>query len=377
MSKENMLTPGKVLKHYRERKGLALVEVSEATKIPIEQLKVIETDDYGDKESQVFYRGFVRNYSDFLDLDTDKILAIYRRTTALQENEEKVKESSHEQKKTEKQKSIEKVNSSTVNKVDRRSIKDEIPESDNKFAVIFADLKKKVKKIKLTPALVATIAVTLLILGVITYLIVQVYKFQQAPELIVSQPEAELTTNDDSVKVKGKVELPAVVEINGDVITVEQDGSFTVDINLVEGINTITAKAYKGNNEDNSTVITRNIVYNKPELEDASEDTINDTSDLETEESNEPEKPVEHTVYLETTEDVWTKLVVDGVQKIAWNLPEGKTNEYVWTESMELSTGKPKSTKVFIDGEEVEFVISSQGTGKVDCEVVDDGLSCL
>ncbi len=371
-----MLTPGKVLKHYRERKGLSLSEVSESTKIPIEQLRLIEADNYGDKDSQVFYRGFVRNYSDFLSLDTDKILAIYRRTTAWQEGGDKEKESSKEQKKTEKQKSIEKVNSSTVNKVDRRSIKEEAPDSDNKFAVIFSDLKKKVKNIKLTPALVATVAVTLLILGVISYLIVQVYKFQQAPELNISQPKTELTTNEDSVKVKGKVELPAVVEINGDVISVEQDGSFTVDISLVEGINTITVQAYKGNNKDNSTVLTRNVIYNKPEPKDNSEED-SATSDSSSEEVVEPEEPVEHTVYLETTEAVWTKLVVDGVQKIAWNVPAGKTNEYVWTEEMSLSTGKPKSTKVYIDGEEVEFVVSSQGTGKVDCEVMDDGLSCL
>jgi hypothetical protein len=40
---------------------------------------------------------------------------------------------------------------------------------------------------------------------------------------------------------------------------------------------------------------------------------------------------------------------------------------YEWKNSLELASGKPKSSTVFIDGEAVPWQINSAGTGVLSC----------
>lgn len=62
-------TVGRSLKRAREEKNLSLDEVSRATKIKKEFLIAIEEDRFDALPGQVFTRGFIRAYGDFLGLD--------------------------------------------------------------------------------------------------------------------------------------------------------------------------------------------------------------------------------------------------------------------------------------------------------------------
>ncbi len=62
-------TVGRSLKRAREEKNLSIDEVSRATKIKKEFLIAIEEDRYDALPGQVFTRGFIRAYGDFLGLD--------------------------------------------------------------------------------------------------------------------------------------------------------------------------------------------------------------------------------------------------------------------------------------------------------------------
>ncbi|MCK5071478.1 MAG: helix-turn-helix domain-containing protein, partial [Desulfocapsa sp.] len=70
-------TLGNFFREHREKKGLSLDEISEATKISPPVLKAIEEDDYKSMPADAFCRGFYTLYANFLDLDTVPVLQRY------------------------------------------------------------------------------------------------------------------------------------------------------------------------------------------------------------------------------------------------------------------------------------------------------------
>src|SRR5262245_1837216 len=67
-------TIGQRLKSKREGERLTLEKVFEATRIRIQYLQALETDDLSVLPSPVQARGYLRNYAEFLGLDFESIL---------------------------------------------------------------------------------------------------------------------------------------------------------------------------------------------------------------------------------------------------------------------------------------------------------------
>lgn len=78
-----MDTPGKLLKTVREGKGKSLEEISNLLKIRHEYLKAIEAEDYQLIPGEVFVKGYIRAYASVFGLDSDYILGLYKKQTAL------------------------------------------------------------------------------------------------------------------------------------------------------------------------------------------------------------------------------------------------------------------------------------------------------
>ena len=74
-----MHTVGELLKTARISKELSLEEVEKRTKIRVKFLFALEENDFASLPSEAYTRGFVKNYSQFLRLDTTKMLALLRR----------------------------------------------------------------------------------------------------------------------------------------------------------------------------------------------------------------------------------------------------------------------------------------------------------
>ena len=74
-----MKTVGDILKKKREELNLTFGEVEKVIKIRKTYLEALEAGDYHNLPPAAFTRGFIKNYSDFLDLDSTEILALYRR----------------------------------------------------------------------------------------------------------------------------------------------------------------------------------------------------------------------------------------------------------------------------------------------------------
>lgn len=73
------LTIGQRLKQAREQRYLTLEKAAEETRIRIAFLKALEADDYSVMPSAAQGRGFLRNYSEYLNIDIDEMIAELQR----------------------------------------------------------------------------------------------------------------------------------------------------------------------------------------------------------------------------------------------------------------------------------------------------------
>ena len=69
---------GENLQREREMRGVALEEISSATKISLRFLQAIEQEDFAKLPGGIFARSFIRSYARYLGLDEDRVVAEYQ-----------------------------------------------------------------------------------------------------------------------------------------------------------------------------------------------------------------------------------------------------------------------------------------------------------
>jgi cytoskeleton protein RodZ len=67
----NANSVGELFRSKRESKKLSLTEVHQETRMSIDVLKALENDDFGSFESEIYLKGFVKNYASYLGIDPD------------------------------------------------------------------------------------------------------------------------------------------------------------------------------------------------------------------------------------------------------------------------------------------------------------------
>lgn len=72
-----MQTIGERLEEARKRKGISIREAAEATKIRGDYLHKFESNQFDIKLPEIYVRGFIRNYSNFLKLPAEKLVNDY------------------------------------------------------------------------------------------------------------------------------------------------------------------------------------------------------------------------------------------------------------------------------------------------------------
>lgn len=190
-----MRTVGQILKENREAKLYTLDEVEKAIKIRKELLIALESDDYSKLPPSTFVQGFIKNYATFLGLHSDKLLAVFRR---------------------------------------------EFSDKKHRPYVMDAFAKPlRTSRIKLTPGRVLGGVVAVLILTFFAYLWLQYRQFVGAPELTVTSPQDQLTTDNPVIVIEGKTEPEMKVTVNSQVIETEPDGSFKEEITLSLPVNKV------------------------------------------------------------------------------------------------------------------------------------------
>lgn len=185
------------LSSQRKAKKISLKKAAGDLLIKLEHLEAIENSQWHNLPEPAFVKGFIRSYSQYLGLDSEHVLALYRR---------------------------------------------EFDEA--KYPPKTSALERK-KGLMLTPNKLINLAFILAATIFIIYLVVQYFSILQAPKLEVFTPQDDLTTNVPYVIVSGKVDKQANLVIEGEFIPTDKEGSFSYQLALVEGKNVIEIVASK------------------------------------------------------------------------------------------------------------------------------------
>ncbi|HJZ05231.1 hypothetical protein A2634_00480 [Candidatus Amesbacteria bacterium RIFCSPHIGHO2_01_FULL_48_32] len=207
-----MKTAGQILSATRVSKKLELEDVARVTKIRPHFIKSIESDDYRALPSGAVARGFIRNYSEYLNLNPDHLLAVFRRDFV--ENPQ--------------------------GQIVPRGMAEPVSRPDF-----------------WTPKTTITAIVCLIFAFFGVYLIYQYRLLTGPPPLTISQPQPGATTGEATVEITGVTDPEATISVNRQLVALEKGGQFYLRLPLEPGLNTIvvtsTAKSGK------STSITRTI----------------------------------------------------------------------------------------------------------------------
>ena len=194
-----MRTVGEMLRESREEKSLRLEDVEQATKIRLKFLKAIENDDFRLLPSLSYAKGFVKNYSEFLGMDSNTVLAFFRRQIA------------------------------------------DVPRSSLLPKGVEHPLNRTF--LQLTPVKFITAIVGVLIIVFLAYLGFQYRALQLPPKLAVSQPTDQAVVADKRIDILGQTDPDATVTVDGISVLVRDDGKFFDQIELDPGVNKVTIVA--------------------------------------------------------------------------------------------------------------------------------------
>lgn len=192
-----MKTLGSLLLEKRLQKGISLSRAAKNLSIKKEILTSLENSQWQDLPEPTFVKGLIKNYTNYLGLDPNFTLALFRR----EYDEAKY------------------------------------PQKESPL--------KQPRRLMFTPNRIIKTGFVLLILIFLGYLALQYFSILSTPKLELLSPQDDTTTNVPIVKVSGTTEKGATVSISGELVGVDLQGNFTQDVKLQEGKNTIEVVASK------------------------------------------------------------------------------------------------------------------------------------
>ncbi|HOZ81132.1 MAG TPA: helix-turn-helix domain-containing protein [Candidatus Woesebacteria bacterium] len=168
-----------VLKNARTDKDLSFLEISKKLKIPAKYLEAIENEDYSCFPQEPYCSLMVKDYANFLGLEGDEIVKIFRRDYSQKNKEPSAKK----------------------------------------------------MKISLTPQFTFKVGLICLIIFFVGYLFEEYLRFNRPPEVKVNWPEAS-SLQSNALEINGQTDPESTVRINQDLVIVDSKGFFLKQINL-------------------------------------------------------------------------------------------------------------------------------------------------
>jgi len=222
---DSYYTLSELLKKVRIEKELSIHEAEKHTHIRSEYIEALEDADYDQLPADIYIRGILKNYAEFLGLPYGQVIALYRKDSVFMQDRPVLHS----------EKSLRRISQRTVFLL-------------GKFAFGF---------------------IALLFLGFISWYFISQYKnFSVAPQLVVESPKEEQVVYTSDIVLHGATEIDSKLFINGQEAALEEEGVFDIPYTLHEGKNVIEFMSESVRNEK-STTITRNVFL---ELEVVSEE---------------------------------------------------------------------------------------------------------
>ncbi len=191
-------TVGQRLRNVRRKKGLTLEAVEQLTKIKLKYLRALEEDRHDLLPTEVYSLGFLRCYGEALGLSTKKLLDQYRSERSLY---------------------------NSTKRQDRQRL---------------APARRIAgPKIIITPKTLILIGSLAIVLGLAAYIAIGLNGFLAAPALALEQPAIDARVTTNTIKVKGKTDPAATLQINGEIVTLDSNGQFDQAVALMPGLNSL------------------------------------------------------------------------------------------------------------------------------------------
>lgn len=186
---------GEILAETRVEKNITQEDVAVDLRIKVDVVQALEEGDWGALPEAAYVKGFIKNYAEFLGLDSNRLLALHR--------------AEYDERKYQK------------------------PQ------------KRQKKRLMFTPNLISPITFSLTILLFVGYLSLQYTSILSAPKLEVYSPQDDITTTANIIEVSGKSEKETTISIDGELVKIDESGGFNYQIKLADGQNIIEIVATK------------------------------------------------------------------------------------------------------------------------------------
>lgn len=286
---------GELLRKRREELEISLDEAETATKIRQKYLELIESDRLQKLPNDVYTRGYVKNYAEFLGFDTKEILKLY-----------------------------------TVERHKQASSAPPQPKHKNPLGLRPIDSQSVI----FTPKSIIITLAAILIIGLFTYVGWQFSQLSAPPKINLNNQD-QSTVNTSFVIVSGDVDSGSDVFINDSPVLSTADGSFSERVALADGTNQIKVSAKNKFGKESSKTILVTTKLNKQTV-DTSATMSNATID-----------GVEMTVKI-TNQATWIVVQTDGQDGFRGTMLPGTQQTFKAKDNIKLTTNNAGSTDVIL-----------------------------
>lgn len=208
-------TLGEKLRRLREEARLSLEEFAESSGIQPRFVQALEAGQYDRLPGEAYVRNFLRIYADQFHVNPDRVFELYRKESRVV-----------------------------------RPVTPDVLTPPKALPQPHAIRWHRVFKRLLLGACVA---------GLLVYLGLKVRTILTPPQLTVTSPAADMTTQAPSILVEGVTEREATVTINGQQALADPSGHFAETVDMEPGLNIIKVAAKK--ERSRKTTISRQVVY--------------------------------------------------------------------------------------------------------------------
>jgi hypothetical protein len=207
---------GAILGKRRKQLKLSLANVELATKIRGKYLTWIEASDFASLPNDIYTRGFISKYADYLGLDVEVVLAQYN-----------------------------------------------LERGAAPRTTVAAPRPVKGRRVIATPRLIIAGAFTIILGLTVAYLGWQFSALAAPPRLVLGSPPDNTVIEGGTITIAGQAAMGSDVFVNDTPILTDAHGGFSDKLALQDGLNQIKVTAK--NKLGKSTVLTRNILAHLPQ----------------------------------------------------------------------------------------------------------------
>lgn len=273
---------------------------------------MIEEGKYDKLPPDVYVKGFLKAYAEFLGVDAKKIISLYQR---------------------------------------EKDIKTNLDGGEKKSPA----KKKKLNRFVITPRAIVAASVAVVVIGGFSYLYGQIGRFAAVPRLVIASPSGDENIPGNSISVSGFTDEDAKLAINGQPILVSDKGEFKEDVLLQSGVNAITVSAVNRFNKTISKTVNIKSDYQAPELADnsggGSEGKVIGEQDAR-------KKGVNVVVRIDSN-PVWLSVEADGNLVYSGTMLTGAVQNFDGEKEVRITSGKPNQTYIRVNGKGEKLLADS------------------